>query len=88
MRRHTFAKISAVWVIALILSPFTAPFATYDLSYGHHEQLFKGKSETEAVILPAPSASAWVFGAPRPLAAPLRSVVRGPLMPDDLVLRL
>jgi hypothetical protein len=32
LRRNTISKIFALWIIGLILMPFTAPFKTYDLA--------------------------------------------------------
>ena len=48
VRRHTISKICALWIVALILTPFTAPFKTYDLADartdGTHDGLPKDKT--------------------------------------------
>ena len=54
IRHHTLARLSAVWLTVLIVLPFTAPFATYDLSHGQHEVLCKDKTDTDTAILQAP----------------------------------
>jgi hypothetical protein len=58
LRRHTISTVSALWLVALILLPFTAPFKTYDLfgsDTGHsHVGLVKDKiGSDEKVVDPA-----------------------------------
>ena len=89
IRRHIFAKLSALFLLALILSPFTAPFATYDLSPVHHDILIKDKTETDPVLLVPPVSADWLSAAPRLLAARSpRVLLIEPRPPRHTVLRL
>ena len=51
MRRLAISKICALWIAALILLPFTAPFKTVDLpnsqSAGSHDALPKDKVDAD-----------------------------------------
>ena len=52
VRRDAFSKICALWVVSLILIPFTAPFKTYELAssrtdHGSHDGLPKDKIATD-----------------------------------------
>ena len=48
MRQYTISKIFALWIVGLILTPFTAPFKTYDVAGiqtdGAHDGLPKDKT--------------------------------------------
>jgi len=89
VRRHIVARASALCLIALIVCPFTAPFATCNLSHGHHDELFKDKTGTDSVLLVAPVLSAWLPDAPRSLVIlPLGTFLVVRFAPHDTVLRL
>lgn len=64
LRRHGIAKISAVWLVVLIVLPFTAPFAVMDLSspsQTHQAQnLPKGKPTEEKFAVAGDSLSSIV----------------------------
>jgi hypothetical protein len=59
VRRHATARISALWLIALILLPWTAPFRTFDLSHSSGHQRFetvpKDKADGDATLLVKPA---------------------------------
>jgi hypothetical protein len=68
LRRHLIARVSALFIITLVLLPFTAPFKTYVLagpSSGHaHDGLPKHKIDSdeklvgvsnESLVAPAPN---------------------------------
>jgi hypothetical protein len=59
VRHHLVSRVCAIWCIGLILTPFTAPFKTFDLnrSTSHHSDdgLPKDKTDSDnAVGEPAP----------------------------------
>jgi hypothetical protein len=58
LRRHTISRICALWLITLILLPFTAPFKSYDLgnstSDRSHDGLPKDKTDSDQKVA-APS---------------------------------
>ena len=53
LRRRTISRVCALWIIGLILIPFTAPFKTYQLegsgqnSASSHDGLPKDKAATD-----------------------------------------
>ena len=52
VRRHAFSKICTLWIVSLILLPFTAPCKTYELAssrtdHGSHDGLPKDKIATD-----------------------------------------
>jgi hypothetical protein len=58
LRPHTISKICALWLVTLILLPFTAPFKTYELgnaaSDRSHDWLPKDKTDSDEKLT-APS---------------------------------
>jgi hypothetical protein len=56
MRQLTISRICALWLVALILVPFTAPFKTYDLGHsssdGSLDWLPKDKSDSGEKLAP------------------------------------
>jgi hypothetical protein len=56
LRRHRISRICAVWLVTLILLPFTAPFKTYDLgnSASDHplEWLLKDNTDSDDKLAP------------------------------------
>jgi hypothetical protein len=72
LRRHTISRVCALWIVALILIPFTAPFKTYELrgsshDASSHDGLPKDKAATDEKLAGLPHASQF--------APPLRIVV-------------
>ena len=63
--RRTISKICALWLVTLILLPFTAPFKTYELGNGasdrSHDWLPKDKTDSDDKLT-APST--WVLLSP------------------------
>ena len=60
LRKHAIARVCAMWFIALILLPFTAPFPTYQLDganshpYDALPKEFKNKIDADdGLIVPA-----------------------------------
>ena len=49
LRRHAIAKLSALFLLALILTPFTAPFATYQLSQSADSHPFDTPAKAKSV---------------------------------------
>ena len=54
LRRHTISKICALWLITLILTPFTAPFKSFDLANAtsdrSHDGLPKDKTDSDQKV--------------------------------------
>jgi hypothetical protein len=61
LRRRAISKIFALWIVALILTPFTAPFKTFDLSgartAGSHDGLPKDKTAPDEKLTDQSDAS-------------------------------
>jgi hypothetical protein len=59
VRRLTVAKVCAMWLIALVLLPWTAPFRTLDVSHSSGRQRFetlpKDKVDGDAALLVKPT---------------------------------
>jgi len=58
LRHSAIAKIVAVWFVAMIVLPFTAPFQSYELtdssSSSSHQALPKDKSDSDDNLVPPP----------------------------------
>jgi len=65
LRPHTISKICALWLVALILLPFTAPFKTYELGNAatdrSHDGLPKDTTDSDEKLT-APSS--WLLFSP------------------------
>ena len=89
LRRHTLARLSAISLVVLIVLPFTAPFATYDLARGHSDhQLFKDKDDSNAVVLSAPTLATPPWQSPQTVVLDICPVPVPRLLLYDLVLRV
>jgi hypothetical protein len=57
-RRHAISRICAVWLMTLIILPFTAPFASYDLAHpgnhSSHDGLVKEKTASDKEVVAPP----------------------------------
>jgi hypothetical protein len=58
LRQHAVSKICALWLLTLILTPFTAPFRTIDLNdswkTGSHDALPKDKVASDESLASMP----------------------------------
>jgi hypothetical protein len=70
LRRHLISRVCALSIIALVLTPFTAPFKTYGLAGPSSGQSHDGLPKAKAV-----SDEKLVGVASTPLAAPSLNVV-------------
>ncbi len=58
LRRHTISRIAALWLLSLILIPFTAPFRTFDLASSpvgqRYDTIPKDKADCDDAVPPPP----------------------------------